>query len=309
MRKFVIFMLIMGLVGSAGAAEVTYHFTANIDKYTDSTGLFEELGYSGDMIIEGTISYDPEAVATYSYVSQAGDKGMALYYDQGYVTFSHQVYEWLGDSEKLWYIETYASGNPDESPPPYSYPYHTIKIKTSQASLNEIVGVSEVAQVVYLVYNGWNMTMPAELTLGIDGKYFLSIKRQIMSESGVIDEISSDLTATITSIMDAEEYAASKEEVVNSDETDNPAQKALENQERCHKYTVLKKRIEKAIEKLDDGNISNYKAARRELEVYRRQAEKWESQDKISAEECENPIAFIPNNITVSSAAKGKKKK
>lgn len=299
MRKFIILIMVIGLVGSASAAEVTYHFAAQITGYDDATGIFGQLGYTDSMPLEGTITYDPEAVVTNSY--PLATMTMSLYYDQGLLAFSNQAYEWEGGGSRLWVIKSYVQGAD-------GVPFHTMEIQTTQAGLvnssgETVEGIAEVAQKVTLENEGWNVTLPEELVLGNSGHYNMSILKA--------DGSGSTLSATITAIMSEDEYNASQLPPDIEDDAGAGAVRAqLKPQFRTRKNETLYKRIKSANDKLKDGNPSNDKAAMKELQAFNRQVEKRMARNEIKAEEYQafqEQLAPVKGDGDVSD--RGKKKK
>ena len=294
MRKLMILILVMGLVGTASAADVTYHFTAQIKGYSDGTGIFGQLGYNENMTIEGTITIDPEATALYVY--QPDDVGGFGWYGDGRVAFANQGYEWEEDCKENLLITNFAAVDSA------GMPYHRTELLVTQARLNQVEGIQLVSQKVILENDGLDVSIPADLNLGSYAEYVATI---------LTDQGESSLTATITSIMDGDEYAASQ---VQPDITVEPGVVAARVQQkpqfRTRKNETLYKRIRNANDKLHDDNPNNDKAAMSELRAFYSQVEKRKAQGGIDPKESEAFDQLLaPVKEDEHLSGQGKKKK
>lgn len=199
MRKLIILLFVIGFVGSASAAEVTYNFTAEIpeNSYFDDSGIFSELGYSKDMPLKGTITIDPEIIpgAISPDTSEAGAFG---YWETGVIMFENQGYPWLDTFSPSLVIVNASS-------------YHKIDITTMQdISLDGNSSVSSVLQNITLINDWLDASMPSDLNVGSSSDYFVKIMN---------NGTSSWFKAQITSIEKAEqiETAASAEDVLSKE--------------------------------------------------------------------------------------------
>jgi hypothetical protein len=203
MRKLIILVFIIGFVGSASAAEVTYHFTAQIYAYSDGAEIFSKLKYSDDMPLKGTITIDPETEPILDNLNDPYVSGAYGKWDTGVIMFENQGYSWLGTSTRNLLIMNLQSG-------------HTvIQMWTKQFSLDAnpdisevLQEVSEVMQMITGTNDGLDASMPDSLNLGISPEYIVQIKKR--------DGSISQFKAKIRSIMKVE-TADSAEDVVAGD--------------------------------------------------------------------------------------------
>ena len=191
MRKLIILLFIIGFVGSASAAEVTYKFTAKIYAYSDGSEIFSKLKYSADMPLKGTITIDPEIDPILDNLSDPYVSGAYGQWGTGVIVFENQGYPWLAASTRNLLIFNLPSG------------LHRTKMWTKQFSLDAnpeisevLQEVSEVMQMITLTNDGLDASMPNDLNLGDSPAYTVQIKRR----GGSI----SQFKANITSIMKVE---------------------------------------------------------------------------------------------------------
>ncbi len=192
MRKFILLVFIIGFVGSASAAEVTYNFTAEIYTYSDDSGIFSELGYSANMPLKGTITIDPE---TEPQIYLASDVPTAFrWWRTGVIMFENQGYTWLDTCSRSLLIVNDLSN-------------HQIDISTKQESLDGNSLVTSVLQKITLINDGLDASMPTDLNVGSFSDYFVKIEN---------NGTSSWFKAKIVSIEKAEEIitADSAEDIV-----------------------------------------------------------------------------------------------
>ena len=163
MRKFIILVFILGFIGSAGAAEKTYVFTANMSNvYVDGAEIFSELGYYQGMPLKGTITIDTEA-------EPINTDPNAGFWDTGFVKFEKQGYTWLDACTRNLYISSFSGQK-------------IIQIWTKQFSLVvdpevPVPGELEVQQMVILTSDGQDANMPDDLSMGVSSEYIVQIKK------------------------------------------------------------------------------------------------------------------------------------
>jgi len=194
MRKFIMLVFIIGFIGSASAAEVTYHFTAEIYDYSDDAEILKEMGYSADMPLKGTIAIDPELEPLKEYL----DTNLVFafrWWDTGVITFEDQGYFWLDDISRYLFIQNYSTD-------------HEIKIMTKQGDLTVNPDDSEIIQMVILTIDGLDASMPSDLDLGDSPQYIVEVTKA----GGLV----SSFKANIIDIMNAEEYANSTTQTVKT---------------------------------------------------------------------------------------------
>lgn len=194
MKKFIMLVFIICFVGSASAAEVTYHFTAEIYDYRDDAEIFSEMGYSADMPLKGTITIDPELEPLRFYL-EPHLAGAFNWWNTGVITFEDQGYFWLDSCNRYFFIQNYSTD-------------HEIKIMTKQG--NPIVNPDdpEMIQMITLRIDGLDASMPSDFDLGNSPQYVF----QITTASGLI----SIFNANIIEIMNEEEYANSTAQKVRT---------------------------------------------------------------------------------------------
>ena len=193
MRKFIILVFIISFVGSASAAEVTYHFTAEIYSYSDKLGIFSEMGYSADMPLKGTITIDPETGPLRTYLDPYV-YGAFGWWDTGVILFENQGYSWLDTCNRSLLIVNYSS-------------YRRTEITTQQRSLNDNPDVSLVLHKITLKNDELDASMPNDLNVGNFSEYFVRFDKDGIS--------SAFFKANITSIVKAEGYTNSAEQIVD----------------------------------------------------------------------------------------------
>ena len=193
MRKFIILVFIISFAGSASAAEVTYNFTAEIYSYSDKSGIFSELGYSADMPLKGTITIDPETVPLVTHLDPSV-YGAFGWWNTGVVRFENQGFSWLDTCNRSLMIVNYSS-------------YRQTEIKTKQASLNDNPDISLVTHTITLKNDGLDANMPSDLSVGSFSEYFVRIDK-----NGIPAAF---FKANITSIVKAQEYAKSAEQIAD----------------------------------------------------------------------------------------------
>ena len=200
MRKFVILIFIIGFIGSASAAEVTYNFTAGIQTYVDDSGIFSELGYSNGMPLNGTITINTETAPLITPYGGQYDIGAVRYYDTGIIQFENQNYDWLPSSSPTLLVV-----NKSET-----YRETTITTIHNISSTPEIIpGVTYVEQKITLRNLGLDASMPENLEVGFAAEYFVKITR---------GGISSWFLATVDDITNADAAAVS-----TTNQTEEPA--------------------------------------------------------------------------------------
>lgn len=191
MRKLIVLIFIIGFVGSAGAAEVTYHFTAEIYAHSDEqTGIFSELGYSYDLPLKGKITIDTETepmLGDLTYPHLPGAYGL---WETGAIMFQNQGYTWLDTCTRKLMIMNLSSG------------HRMMQMWTKQFRLDANPEVTEVLQTITLTNDGLDASMPENLNLGINPEYTVQIKK-----GGLF----SVFKARITSIKKAEADSKSDE--------------------------------------------------------------------------------------------------
>lgn len=203
MRKLIVLIFIIGFVGSAGAAEVTYHFTAefqldlNGEKiFSDGAEIFSEMGYSKDMELKGTITYDPEIQGvTYSPVPDAPDAAALPnawgFWTTGVIVFENQRYSWLDNCNRYIKIQNSSTD-------------HTIKISTKQGNPTN-PDDPEMMQVITATIDGLDASMPSDLDLGDSAQYIV----QFTKSPGKFSFFKANIT-----IIPAEEYNNSADQSV-----------------------------------------------------------------------------------------------
>ena len=196
MKKFIMLVFIICFVGSASAAEVKYHFTADIYDFRDDAEILVGMGYSDDMPLIGTISIDPEIEGRINGDPFEPD-GWG-FWTTGVIRFENQGYDWLDSCGRYVYIQNASTD-------------HEIKILTKQGDPNVNPDDPEMMQVITLTIDGLDASMPTDLDLGNSPQYVF----QVTKAGGLI----SSFTANITTIMNAEEYANSTEQKVEAEPT------------------------------------------------------------------------------------------
>lgn len=194
MRKIIILVFIISFVGSASAAEVTYHFTAEIYKYSDKSGIFSKLGYSADMPLKGTITIDPETEPLRTHLDPYV-YGAFGWWNTGVILFENQGYSWLDTCNRSLLISNYPS-------------YRRTEISTKQHSLNDNPDVSFVMHKITLKNDELDAGMPNDLNVGDFSEYFVRIDKD-----GIPFTF---FKANITSIVKVEGYTNSAEKVVDN---------------------------------------------------------------------------------------------
>ncbi|MBW2614000.1 MAG: hypothetical protein JRE12_16810, partial [Deltaproteobacteria bacterium] len=193
MRKFIISVFIAGFIaGSANAEMLEFHFTANINSYVDGSGIFSELGYSDSMAVEGTFTIETETESDINFLEPDEFSAIRLW-RTGTVMFNNQGYAW---------VEAPSSTLAVFNDP--STLFHQTDIRTGQDNLTDFPGVKMVAQKITLNNDGLDASMPTDFNLGISSEFIVEIEKT--------GEPVSIFWASITSIMNAEEYAASQAE-------------------------------------------------------------------------------------------------
>lgn len=194
-------VFIIGFVGSASAAEVTYQFTAQIYAYSDGSEIFSKLKYSAYMPLKGTIKIDPESIPIRDNLDDPYISGAYGWWDTGVTMFENQGYPWLDACKRNLLIMNLPSG------------HHKIQIWTKQFSLDAnpdisevLQEVSEVMQMITLTNDGLDASMPNDLNLGDSPEYIVQIKRNVPPAEGQTagSSLTSLFKAKITSIMKVE---------------------------------------------------------------------------------------------------------
>ena len=213
MRKLFILLFIIGFVGSASAAEVTYKFTAKIYAYSDGSEIFSKLKYSADMPLKGTITIDPEIEPILDNLDDPYVSGAYGQWGTGVIVFENQGYPWLDASTRNLLIFNLPSG------------LHRTQMWTKQFSLDAnpdisevLQEVSEVMQMITLTNDGLDASMPNDLNLGDSPEYTVKIKRRVPPADGQTTgiQLTSLFKAKITSIMKVE-AAASAEDLIEGE--------------------------------------------------------------------------------------------
>jgi hypothetical protein len=208
MRKLIILLFIIGFVGSASAAEVTYHFTAQIYAYSDGSEIFSKLKYSADMPLKGTITIDPEAEPILDNLDDPYASGAYGQWGTGVIIFENQGYPWLDASTRNLLTFNLPSG------------HHRIQMWTKQFKLDANPDISEVFQEVFevmqmitLTNDGLDASMPNDLNLGDSPTYTVQIKRRVPPAEGQTTgiQLTSLFKAKITSIMKVEAAASAED--------------------------------------------------------------------------------------------------
>ncbi len=293
MRKFIILVFIAGFIaGSANAEMIDFHFTANINSYSDDSGVFSELGYSDSMAIEGTVSID--TATEESFISPdplaVGSFG---WWKTGLVVFEKQGFTWIDVSTQTLLVVN----NPATVDPPIPL-HHETNIGTSQASLNGLADIQSVNQKVILKNGEWDVNMPMDLNLDLFSEFLV----EIINTNGH----GSIFRAAITSIMNAEEYAASQAEPTIEEELDELKRKIKKLNLQKEEKNALQKRIKKASAKYE-GNTRNIKGAVSELQAFIRQLEKKISKGKLTEGEYNACKDLLDDSVAVVDRMKKKK--
>ena len=210
MRKLIILLFVIGFVGSASAAEVTYQFTAQIYAYSDGSEIFSKLKYSAGMPLKGTITIDPEIEPILDNLNDPYVSGAYAKWGTGVIVFENQGYPWLDASTRNLLTLNLPSG------------HHRIQMWTKQFKMDANPDISEVFQEVFevmqmitLTNDGLDASMPNNLNLGDSPTYSVQIKRRVPPAEGQTTgiQLTSLFKAKITSIMKVE-AADSAEDLV-----------------------------------------------------------------------------------------------
>jgi hypothetical protein len=201
MRKLIILLFIIGFVGSASAAEVTYHFTAQIYIYSDGSEIFSKLKYSAGMPLKGTITIDPEAEPILNNLNDPYVSGAYGKWSTGVIMFENQGYPWLDASTRNLLILNLPTG------------LHMTQMWTKQFSMDANPDISEVMQMITLTNDGLDAGMPNDLNLGDSPEYTVQIKRRVPPADGQTTgiQMTSLFKAKITSIMKVEAVVSAED--------------------------------------------------------------------------------------------------
>jgi len=293
MRKFIISVFIAGFIaGSANAEMLEFHFTANINSYSDDSGVFSELGYSDSMAIEGTVSIDTATEESFISPDPLA-VGAFGWWKTGLVVFEKQGFTWIDVSTQTLLVVN----NPATVDPPIPL-HHETNIGTSQASLNGADIIQSVNQKVILKNGEWDVNMPMDLNLDLFSEFLV----EIINTNGH----RSIFRAAITSIMNAEEYAASQVEPTIEEDLGELKRKIKKLNLKKKEKNVLQKRIKKASAKYE-GNTRNIKGAVSELHAFNRQLEKKISKGKLTEGEYNACKDLLDDSVAVIERMKKKK--
>ena len=259
MRKIILLILMVGFVaGTAGAEQLTFNFRAEIDSYSDYTGMFEALGYDSIGEFTGTFTIDTDANARVEPLDPFACYAYS-WWDTGDVKLTNQGFGWTeAPNQTLVVYNMPVTSSTDPSA------YRRTDVKQEQGGLADFPDVNYVSILISLKNEGWDASMPTDFNVGASGQLIFNIETK---------ENSSLIEATITEIVSAEEE---EEAGTGGVMTRDLEQTQEEIQFSSRKNETLYKRIKQALGKLDvnDGNPNNDHAACRELEVFERQYRK-----------------------------------